>query len=347
MMQHLVDILRSERQLSARQYRSLLTTSDRDAVNYLYQAARETACQHFGHGVYVRALIELTNQCRNDCLYCGIRHSNRHVARYALTQRQVLDCCQQGYELGFRTIVLQGGEWSDDSSQWIADMVANIRAQYPDCAITLSLGEHSRDTYALWRKAGADRYLLRHEAHNAKLYSLLHPADMSLSNRLQCLEWLKQLGYQVGCGIMVGAPFQTIGHLVEDILFITRFKPQMVGIGPFMPHHDTPMRRFQHGSAELTTRLYALLRLAMPSALMPTTTALATLDPYQGLERGIMAGANVVMPCLTPAGQRGDYALYDGKTLADDDVATRAITQLQQRLATIGYHIDWDRGDAK
>ena len=343
-MQDLVDHLRDCHELTPEQYRALLTMRNRQDVDYLMQQAREVSQQHFGKGIYVRGLIELSNACRNNCLYCGIRRSNRHVARYTLSREQVLACCQQGYELGFRTFVLQGGEWGEEQSQWIAQLIGEIRQRWSDCAITLSLGEHPRETYALWREAGADRYLLRHETHNQRHYSLLHPAEMSHAHRLQCLEWLKELGYQVGTGIMVGSPFQTIGNIVEDIEFLVDFKPHMIGIGPFIPQHDTPLGRFPAGSVDLTARLYAILRLALPHALIPSTTAMATLAT-DGRLRGILAGANVVMPNLSPTDTRKQYALYDNKASLGAE-SSQGLKDLAAELATIGYHINWSRGDA-
>jgi len=343
-MKKLIEKLRTNHELESHQYRALLTTRDSQAVGYLMEQAREVAQSHFGKGVYLRGLIELNNTCRNDCLYCGIRRSNSHVTRYMLTREQVLACCEQGHKLGFRTFVLQGGELSEERSQWIADLISDIRHGWPDCAITLSLGEHPRETYAMWRNAGADRYLLRHETHNERLYNLLHPRGMTIDHRLQCLDWLKELGYQVGAGIMVGAPFQSLANIVEDIQYLVRFKPSMIGIGPFIPQHDTPFARFPAGSVDLTARLYAILRLASPQALIPSTTAMATLSP-DGRLRGILAGANVVMPNLSPEDNRKLYALYDNKAALGAESA-QGIRALENELATIGYHIDWSRGDS-
>ena len=343
-MRSLVNTLRDRRELAPYQYLALLTMHDPQDVEYLLSQAREVAQQQFGTRIYLRGLVELSNVCRNDCLYCGIRRSNRQVARYTLTRDQVLECCEQGYQIGFRTFVLQGGEWGEERSQWVADLIRDIRKGWPDCAITLSLGEHPRETYALWRAAGADRYLLRHETHNERLYSLLHPRELTIRHRLQCLDWLKELGYQVGAGIMVGAPFQSLKTIVEDIQYLIDFKPHMIGIGPFIPQHDTPFARFPSGSADLTTRLYAILRLAMPQALIPSTTALASLSP-DGRLQGILAGANVVMPNLSPQEKRKQYALYDNKASLGAE-STQGIDALSAELATLGYHIDWSRGDS-
>jgi len=343
-MRSLVDTLRERHELAPNQYLALLTMHDPQVVEYLIGQAREVAQQQFGRGIFLRALIELSNVCRNDCLYCGIRRSNRHVARYTLTCDQVLDCCEQGYQFGFRTFVLQGGEWGEERSQWIADLIREIRQNWPDCAITLSLGEHPRETYALWRDAGADRYLLRHETHNERLYSLLHPRELTIQHRLQCLEWLKELGYQVGAGIMVGAPFQSLKAIVEDIQYLIDFKPHMIGIGPFIPQSDTPLGRFPAGSVDLTARLYAIMRLAIPHALIPSTTAMATLAS-DGRCRGILAGANVVMPNLSPVENRSQYALYDNKAALGAE-SVQGIKLLEDELASIGYHIDWSRGDS-
>lgn len=343
-MKHLIDALREQHELAPYQYKALLMMRDADDVEYLMSQARKVSQEQFGTGIYLRGLVELSNVCRNDCMYCGIRCSNRQVTRYTLTREQVLASCEQGYQIGFRTFVLQGGEWGEERSQWIADIIAAIRQGWPDCAITLSLGEHPQETYALWREAGADRYLLRHETHNERLYSLLHPQGMTLQHRLQCLDWLKSLDYQVGAGIMVGSPFQTLNSIVEDIQYLIRFKPHMIGIGPFIPQHDTPFARFPAGSVDLNARLYAILRLALPTALIPSTTAMATLAP-DGRLKGILAGANVVMPNLSPEDLRAHYALYDNKAALGAESA-QGIKKLADELATIGYHIDWSRGDA-
>lgn len=342
-MKRLIDQLRDNHQLSPDGYWTLLTMHHPDDVEYLMLQAREVAQRQFGKSIYLRGLIELTNVCRNDCLYCGIRRGNTHVTRYTLTREQVMESCAQGYRIGFRTFVLQGGEWGEERSAWIAEIISEIRQRWPDCAITLSLGEHPRDTYALWRNAGADRYLLRHETHNERHYSLLHPQGMTIGHRLQCLDWLKELDYQVGTGIMVGSPFQSLKSLVEDIQYLIEFKPHMIGIGPFIPQHDTPFARFPAGSVEMTARLYAILRLALPHALIPSTTALATLSPT-GRLHGILAGANVVMPNLSPIDNREKYALYDNKAALGAESA-QGIQLLSDELATIGYKIDWSRGD--
>ena len=338
----LVDVLRETHHLEGDGYAALLTCGTADA-DYLRAQAREVAVQVFGHGIFVRGLVELTNVCRNDCLYCGIRRSNTAVDRYLLTHEQVMQCCETGHAIGFRTFVLQGGELPRDRAVWIADLVADIRAAWPDSAITLSLGEWPRETYARWREAGADRYLLRHETHNAEHYAALHPAEMSLSNRLSCLDNLMELEFQVGTGIMVGSPGQTIEHLVEDIQYVERLRPHMVGLGPFVPQHDTPLGGHPEGGVDLTTRLYAIFRLMMPHALIPSTTALNTIHP-RGRLLGIEAGANVVMPNLSPSDVRQRYALYDGKASTAAEAA-EGVGQLQAELTTIGYHIDWSRGD--
>lgn len=343
-MKQIVDQLRDEHAVTAEEYRALLTMRDPEDVDYLMTQARRVAQQQFGRKIYLRGLIELTNVCRNDCLYCGIRRSNRHINRYTLHREQVLACCERGYQIGFRTFVLQGGEWGEDRSQWIAELVQDIRRRWPDCAITLSLGEHPRETYALWRESGADRYLLRHETRDERHYGLLHPTAMTIRHRLQCLDWLKELGYQVGTGIMVGSPYQSIRSMVKDIQYLVEFQPHMIGIGPFIPQHDTPLGRFPAGSVEMTARLYAILRLALPKVLIPSTTAMATLQP-DGRLRGILAGANVVMPNLSPSDHRQMYALYDNKATLGAESA-QGLNILAEELSTIGYHIDWSRGDS-
>ena len=339
----LINKLSQTHYLSTSEYETLISQRDTHSIALLKEKAVTLRKKIYGNDVYTRGLIEFTNYCKNDCFYCGIRRSNTRVERYTLSADQVLAACARGFELGFRTFVLQGGEWGAERDKWISDTVAQIRNRYPDCAITLSLGEHSREAYAAFRQAGADRYLLRHETRNPDHYRSLHPDSLSLDHRLQCLCWLKELGYQVGTGMMVGSPGQTVDHLVEDLLFLRDFRPHMVGIGPFVPHHDTPLAGSPAGSVDLTTRVYAIVRLMLPDALIPSTTALATISP-NGRLQGLLAGANVVMPNLSPTDRRDQYALYDGKANSGAEAA-EGIAALKAELDTIGYTIDWSRGD--
>lgn len=338
-----IDRLKEEHILSIEGYKALLICSDADALAYLHQQAREVAQTHFSNKIYIRGLIEISNYCRNNCYYCGIRKENRHIERYRLSRENILECCKQGYESGFRTFVLQGGEDPVQSSAWIEETITMLRSRFPDCAITLSLGERSREDFERFFRAGATRYLLRHETYNAAHYRQLHPANMSLSVRLQCLEWLKEIGYQTGTGIMVGSPGQTIDHLIEDIKYIERLSPEMIGIGPFIPHHDTPFATYKSGSMELTLKLLSIFRLMQPRALIPATTALATLAT-EGREQGILAGANVVMPNLSPYKERKKYELYDNKASLGAEAA-EGLDLLQKQLRVIGYEISPDRGD--
>jgi biotin synthase len=314
----------------------LLETDDETVVDSLIRNAREVAVEQFGHTVWLRALIEWSNVCRNDCLYCGIRCSNPHITRYTLTHEQILSCCDQAWKLGLRTFVLQGGE-NPSAAAALARTVAEIRASWPEAAITLSLGELPYDTYALLRRSGANRYLLRHETANPVHYARLHPASMRLETRLACLRQLQELGFRTGMGMMVGSPYQTIGDLIADIRLIEAFRPGMIGIGPFIPQPDTPFGDRPAGSAALTLRLYAILRLMLPSVWIPATTALGTLLP-DGRKAGILAGANVMMPNFTPPAQRNAYALYAGKTDSAREAADN-LTLVLQELESIGYHV--------
>lgn len=311
--------------------------------NKLFALAQKTAQQNFGSNIFVRGLIEFTNYCKNDCYYCGIRRSNKNAARYRLTQEEILTCCKAGYALGFRTFVLQGGEDYFYSDKDIASIVRAIKSQHPDCAVTLSIGERSRETYKLWKDAGADRYLLRHETADFTHYAKLHPAELSAANRQNCLFTLKELGYQAGAGFMVGSPWQTAENLADDLMFLQKLRPQMIGIGPFIPHHDTPFKDKPAGSVELTLVLLAILRLLFPHALLPATTALGTLSPG-GRIAGIKAGANVIMPNLSPQNVRGKYLLYDNK-LHTGAEAAEALDALKSEVAAIGYRIITARGD--
>ena len=344
-MEKLIDKLHQEHTLNAEEYRSLLLCEDAETLSYLQKKAQQTTLARFGHEVFIRGLIEISNRCRNNCLYCGIRKSNTMVSRYSLSRETILSCCREGYALGFRTFVLQGGEDLSQTDDWITDIVSTIKHEFPDCAITLSLGEKPLATYQRFFEAGATRYLLRHETFNEAHYRELHPSEMNRDHRLLCLEWLKIIGYQTGTGIMVGSPGQTIDHLVEDIQFIERFQPEMIGIGPFIPHADTPFGNEPAGSIEMTLKLISIFRLMHPSALIPSTTALATLSP-DGRERGILAGANVVMPNLSPSSVRKQYALYDNKASFGSESA-EGLKLLEEQLNGIGYKISYLRGDYK
>ena len=312
------------------------------AGKYLKDRARAVSRRTFGNQIYTRGLIEFTGFCRNDCYYCGLRAGNRNASRYRLTKEQILDCCREGYELGFRTFVLQGGE-DPALDDMLTETVADIRRGFPDCAITLSAGERPREIYRRWREAGADRYLLRHETADPGHYRTLHPPGMTAENRKRCLEDLKELGYQIGAGFMVGSPGQTAAHLAEDFLYLEKLQPHMVGIGPFVPHHETPFSGEPAGTAEMTLRCVSLLRLMLPEALLPATTALGTIDP-EGREKGILAGANVVMPNLSPREVREKYELYDNKICTGEEAA-ECRSCLELRMLSIGYELAVSRGD--
>ena len=342
-MKELIDKLERERDLTDAEFRLLLECDDADAVAYLAERAVAVRKRVYGTDVYVRGLVEATNYCRNDCLYCGIRRSNRNAERYRLTPEEILACAAHGYDLGFRTIVLQGGEDPWYSDETICAVIRGIKAAHPDCAVTLSIGEKSREQYETYYAAGADRYLLRHETADAAHYSRLHPPELTLENRMRCLRDLKEIGYQTGCGMMVGSPFQTTEHLIADLRFLRDFDPQMVGIGPFIPQHDTPFRDEKAGTLEMTLRLLSIIRLLLPNVLLPATTALGTIDP-QGREKGLLAGANVVMPNLSPTEVRAKYLLYDNKICTGHEAA-ECMNCLAARIEKIGFRIVTDRGD--
>lgn len=317
---------------------------DPEAAELLTQEAVRIRKKHYGDKVYIRGLIEFTNYCRNDCGYCGIRRGNLHARRYRLTKEEILECCARGYELGFRTFVLQGGEDRWFTDERMADIIRSVRASYPDCAITLSIGERSCESYRLLKEAGADRYLLRHETADEEHYGKLHPSEMSLAVRKMCLYDLKFLGYQVGAGFMVGSPGQTADCLAKDLLFLKELRPHMVGIGPFVPHHDTRFAQEKAGSVELTLFLLSVIRILLPKVLLPATTALGTMDP-QGREKGLQAGANVVMPNLSPQKNRKQYELYDNKICTGEEAA-ECLECLARRVEQAGYHLCSGRGDA-
>lgn len=342
-MRELIDKLQRERGLSKAEFAALLSGFGKEDSQYLFSKSRAAADDFFGKKIYMRGLIEFTNYCKNDCYYCGIRKSNRNAERYRLSKEDILSCCRKGYELGFRTFVLQGGEdpWYTDEK--LVDIISSIRKAYQDCAITLSIGEKTYEQYLKYYEAGANRYLLRHETANEEHYSRMHPPGLSAQNRKRCLYDLKRIGYQTGTGFMVGLPYQTAENLAEDLLFIRELRPEMVGIGPFIPHKDTPFSEFPQGQLELTLFLIGILRLMLPDALIPSTTALGTIHP-KGREMGILAGANVVMPNLSPVEVRKKYMLYDNKICTGEEAA-ECRSCLQNRIKNIGYEIVVDRGD--
>lgn len=339
----IIDKLEADSYLTKEEWVMLIENRCEDTAEYLFEKARKWQNKYYGNRIYTRGLIEFTNYCKNDCYYCGIRRSNRNANRYRLTKEQILECCQNGYELGFRTFVLQGGEDAWFTQERLEEIVWAVREGYPDCAITLSIGERSKESYQRLFEAGADRYLLRHETANVMHYGSLHPPELSAEHRKQCLRDLKEIGYQTGTGFMVGSPGQTAEHLAEDMMFIRKLEPHMVGIGPFVPHHDTPFAEKTGGSVELTLFLIGLLRVMMPKLLLPATTALGTIDP-RGREKGILAGANVVMPNLSPTDVRGKYELYDNKICTGDEAAECRMC-LSRRMESIGYELAVDRGD--
>lgn len=342
-MKQLIDKLYHTTNLEPSELKALIDGRNEELQEYLSAKAREVRIRHYGHDVYIRGLIEFTNYCRNDCYYCGIRKSNKSLERYRLTEEQILECCRTGYGLGFRTFVLQGGEDGYYTDEKMVNIIRSIKEEFPDCAVTLSIGERSRESYKAFYDAGADRYLLRHETADEDHYALLHPPKMSPGNRKRCLYDLKETGFQVGCGFMVGSPFQTTDHIVEDLMFIKDFQPHMVGIGPYIPHHATPFAGMEAGTLELTLFLLAIIRLMLPDVLLPATTALGTIHPH-GRELGILAGANVVMPNLSPRSTREKYMLYDNKICTGDEAA-ECRHCLEKRMESIGYRIVVSRGD--
>ena len=339
----LIDKLKSEQMLSKEEFLELLKEWNTEEEEYLYAQARQVREAVYGKDVYLRGLIEFTNYCKNDCYYCGIRKSNGKASRYRLTRQQILDCCDQGYALGFRTFVLQGGEDGYYTDEMICEIVSEIKKRHPDCAITLSIGEKSYDSYKAYYKAGAERYLLRHETADPDHYRILHPESLSLENRKKCLFELKEIGYQVGCGMMVGTPGQRPEDLIEDFYFMKELQPHMIGIGPFIAHQDTPFADEPSGTLNDTLHLLGILRLMFPHVLLPATTALGTIHPL-GREKGILAGANVVMPNLSPVEVRGKYLLYDGKICTGDEAAECRMC-MQRRIETVGYQVEISRGD--
>jgi len=343
-MNTLIEKLCKEHNLSDNELAELIESDDAETAELLRQRADEVRQLHYGKKVFLRGLIEISSYCRNDCLYCGIRRSNKTAERYRLTREEILSCCENGYALGLRTFVMQGGEDAFFTDEFLCGVVSEIKEKYPDCAVTLSVGERSYESYKRLKEAGADRYLLRHEASDESLYSKLHPKELTIANRKRCLFDLKELGYQVGAGFMVGAPFQTTEHIIADLRFLQELQPQMIGIGPFVPHHMTPFADKKGGSLELTLRLLGILRLMFPKALLPATTALGTIAE-DGREQGLRTGCNVVMPNLSPVMVRKKYDLYDNK-LCSGKESTEYLDELEESINSAGYTVSRERGDA-
>ena len=341
----LVDRLEAGERLTHGEFTALINGRTPEVTAYLAEKAVEKRQAIYGNTVYIRGLIEVSNICKNDCFYCGIRAGNPHCDRYRLTDEDILSACAEGYELGFRTFVLQGGEDGHFTDERLTSLLSAIKTAHPDCAVTLSLGERSRESYQALFDAGADRYLLRHETATKSHYERLHPPALSFDNRMRCLCDLRDIGYQVGCGFMVGSPYQTPEDIARDLEFIGDFKPDMCGIGPFIPHRDTVFAGFPAGTLELTCCLLSIVRLLHPPVLLPATTALGTIHP-EGREQGILAGANVVMPNLSPASVRRKYMLYNDK-VSDGAESAQSKAELCRRMEAIGYEVVTARGDVR
>lgn len=339
----LINKLSTHHSLETQEYKYLIDNYCEEGAQLLKDLANKARTEIYGKAVYIRGLIEISSYCKNNCHYCGIRAGNRNCERYRLSKEDILLCCDEGYTLGFRTFVLQGGEDAYFGDDVLCDIVKSIKEKYPDCAVTLSLGERSFESYKKLYDAGADRYLLRHETADAQHYAMLHPENLTLNNRLRCLEDLKAIGYQVGCGFMVGSPWQTSLHLAKDLKFVEEFSPSMCGIGPFIPHKDTCFKDESAGSVKLTCYLLSIIRLIKPNILLPSTTALGSIHPF-GREMGIECGANVVMPNLSPESVRKKYMLYNNK-ISDGAEAAQSRKELERRISSVGFEVVTHRGD--
>jgi len=344
-MRSLIGKLKETKTLTREEWIALIENRTPALAEYLFEQARKVREEYYGKDIYIRGLIEFTNYCKNDCYYCGIRRSNQNAPRYRLTKEEIIECCTCGYQFGFRTFVLQGGEDGYFTDERMIEIVSAIRGAFSDCAITLSIGEKSYDSYKKFHDAGADRYLLRHETYDLEHYGKLHPTVLSAKNRQKCLWEMKEIGYQVGTGFMVGSPYQNTSNLADDMLFIKELNPQMVGIGPFIPHKDTMFAKETAGTLELTLYMLGLLRLMLPKVLLPATTALGTIAE-NGRELGILAGANVVMPNLSPMSVRKKYLLYDNKACTGDEAA-ESVEHLREQMRNIGYEVVISRGDSR
>lgn len=341
----LIEKLEKEHTLALDEFTYILGDTSDDDREYIRSTAQRIAKSKFGNKVYTRGIVEFSNICKNDCYYCGIRKSNKNFERYRLTKEQILDCCRAGYEYDYRTFVLQSGEDMYFTDEVMCDIVSAIRKEFLDCAITLSIGERSKESYQKLFDAGANRYLLRHETANKELYEKLHPAYQKFENRMQCLRDLKEIGYQVGTGMMIGAPYQTLENLAEDFVFLSNFKPHMVGMGPFIPHKDTEYKDKKAGTLDMVLLSISLVRIMLPNVLLPATTALGSINPI-GREKGVLAGANVIMPNLSPTEVRKNYLLYDNK-ICVNDASSQCKNCINARMVKIGYEVEVSRGDYK
>ena len=344
-MNELINKLATEHSLTLAEYKLLVESYNEENARVLAELAVAERKKYYSNTVYIRGLIEISNICKNNCLYCGIRRDNRDCERYRLNKEEILSCCEEGYELGFRTFVMQGGEDAYFTDEVLCDIISSIKEKYSDCAITLSLGERTYESYKRLYDAGADRYLLRHETADEEHYARLHPSSMSFRTRMNALEDLKKIGFQVGCGFMVNSPYQTSETIAKDLKFIEEFQPHMCGIGPFIPHKATPFADKEAGGVGFTCYLLSIIRLIRPNILLPATTALGSIEE-NGREKGILAGANVVMPNLSPYENRRKYELYNNKLFGSAESA-QAILDLKKRMNAIGYEVVVDRGDAK
>lgn len=344
-MNEIISRFLKERRLSEDEYKLLIESFSEENAEILRNEAVRLRKEVYGNSVFIRGLIEISNFCKNDCLYCGIRRSNKSCDRYRLTEEEILSCCDSGHSLGFRTFVLQGGEDPYFSTDVLLPLIKEIKKRYPDCALTLSLGEKSKEEYEALCNAGADRYLLRHETADSAHYSRLHPENLTLKSRMKCLYDLKELGFQTGAGFMVNSPFQTADTLAKDLKFIEEFSPEMCGIGPFIPHKDTPFKDFPPGSVDFTCYLLSVIRIMHPEILLPSTTALGTLEK-DGREKGILSGANVIMPNLSPERAKSRYMLYNNK-LSSGAESALMLNSLKEKMNNIGYEIVCDRGDIR
>ena len=342
-VKELINKLYKEHHLDRKEWTQVLSDFTEEDRIYAAGLAREVADSIYGKDIYIRGIVEFSNICKQNCYYCGLRCGNSKLERYRLTEQQILECCDSGYEYGFRTFVLQSGEDPYYTTETICSIVKCLKERHPDCAVTLSLGEKTYEEYKAYREAGADRYLLRHETANEEHYGKLHPAEMSWKNRMECLDNLKKLGYQTGCGVMIGSPEQTVECLVDDMLYMQDFEPEMIGLGPFLPHSDTPFRDKPKGSYEMTLYMISLCRLMLPTVLLPATTALGTIRP-NGREQGVLAGANVIMPNLSPVQVRDKYMLYDNK-ICTGDTSSECRGCIERRMESIGYKVVITRGD--
>jgi biotin synthase len=337
------EILNSPDEIGKEEICRLLLSEGADR-DLLFSCADHTRELHVGNDVHLRGIIEFSNYCVKNCLYCGLRRDNVALERYRMTPEEIMEAAAAGVEAGLKTIVLQSGEDPDFSADVLARLIGSLKDEH-DIAVTMSVGDRNRDEYALMREAGADRYLLKHETADPELFSRLRPGT-TLDGRIRRLMWLKELGFQVGSGGMIGLPWQTVDTIADDILLLRRLDVEMAGFGPFIPHGGTPLAGCAGGSVDMTLKTLAVARVMLPFTHFPATTALGSIDP-EGRQRALKCGANVVMPNITPVRYKRLYEIYPNKICVSEEGPIQCLPCITGIIRQSGRSVATDHGHGK